>query len=95
MTVDHLKMLHTAGGKGKVLCLTEGRQREERVPFRLVCGVPGERSEKREWELSPVSSGIWDFLLLDKICGNVLRVLAPGCCRGRVATSLSSNVSAL
>lgn len=23
MTVDHLKMLHTAGGKGKVLCVME------------------------------------------------------------------------
>ena len=75
MTVDHLKMLHTAGGKGKVSCLTVGQQPCREAAERGVhsrafgaqcaVGVLGES----EWKLSYVSSGIWDFILLEKICG--------------------------
>lgn len=37
MTVDHLKMLHTAGGKGKVLCLTVGEQLCREAAVTEVC----------------------------------------------------------
>lgn len=76
MTVDHLKMLHTAGGKGKLSRLTVGQRALQRgccvrgvralaSSVRCAGGVLGES----EWKLSYVLSGIWDFLLLDKIHG--------------------------
>lgn len=77
MTVDHLKMLHTAGGKGKVSCLTVGsaeqpcREAAVRGVRTLALGVQcavGALGES-EGKFSYVSSGIWDFLLLDEICG--------------------------
>jgi len=47
MTVDHLKMLHTAGGKGKAVRCPAAQQRG--------CVRLGETA----WKVSWVSSGIW------------------------------------
>lgn len=69
MTVDHLKMLHTAGGKGEVLYLTVGclEKGARSLGCGVQCAVVGLGDS--EWEVSCVSSGVWDLLPLDKSCG--------------------------
>uniref|UniRef100_A0A8C3PRM3 BHLH domain-containing protein n=1 Tax=Calidris pygmaea TaxID=425635 RepID=A0A8C3PRM3_9CHAR len=66
MTVDHLKMLHTAGGKGKSRVPGRGSARGARpLAFGPRCAAGAPRDSA--WRLFSGSSGTRDFLL-DKIC---------------------------
>lgn len=91
MTVDHLKMLHTAGGKGKVSCLIVGQQfcgeaavrgvRAQAFGGQCAAGVLGES----EWKLM-FRQEFGTFFYLTRFAASLavkhFTVLAPGCSRG-------------
>lgn len=105
MTVDHLKMLHTAGGKGKVPCLTVGQQpcgeaaergvRSLALSVQRAVGVLGESG----WNSPMFCQEFGTFLLLEKICGvastETFYSAGSRSFEGRAITSLSSHMSAL
>lgn len=105
MTVDHLKMLHTAGGKGKVPCLTGGQQpcgeaaergvRSLALSAQCAVGVLGESG----WNSPVFCQEFGTFLLLEKICciasTETFYSASSRLFEGRAITSLSSHMSPL
>lgn len=98
MTVDHLKMLHTAGGKGKVPCLTVGQQpcgeAAERGARSLALSVLWECLEKVDGTLLCFVRNLGLFFYLRRFAASLalkhFTVLAPGCSRGeRLQVSLA------
>lgn len=82
MTVDHLKMLHTAGGKGKSLVPDS---RSVRGVHSLAFGVLRERSEKVNRDSLLFRQEFGTFYLTRFVASLALKhftVLAPGCSRG-------------
>lgn len=101
MTVDHLKMLHTAGGKGKVWCLTAGsaalqRSHCERRAFPSIWCAACCRStcRKSRETLLMLHRELETFFCLTRFAASLapkhFTLLAPVCSKGeRLQVSLA------